>query len=205
MFVSLSGRKKILPVSLVGATLALAFIAYSILQRPNSTLPATRISTPSNQEESKQERPSIGSPVRVSIPKINVDAVLEYVGLTPGGEMEGPTIPDNAAWLNRVPLPGEVGTSVIAGHFGYKNDRPAAFDNLHELRKGDKLYVKDSKGAVIAFVVQELKTYKPEQVATEVFSSNDGKSHLNLITCKGAWNEALKSYDTRLVVFADKE
>ena len=97
-----------------------------------------------------------------------------------------------------------IGTSVIAGHFGFKDDKPAVFDNLHKLRTGDEIYIKDSKGAVITFVVQDIKDYVPEQDATDVFDSNDGKSHLNLITCKGRWIESLKSYDTRLVVFADR-
>jgi LPXTG-site transpeptidase (sortase) family protein len=182
----------------------MAFIGYYLFRHFNPPPPVTLISTPTKQEKSTREYPSIGSPVRITIPKINVDAVLEYVGLTPEGEMDEPTEAGNAAWLNRRPLPGESGTSVIAGHFGFKYNKPAVFDNLHKLGKGDKVYIKDSKGGVTTFVVQELRNYVPKQDATEVFSSSDGKSHLNLITCKGSWNESLKSYNTRLVVFTDK-
>jgi len=35
--------------------------------------------------------------------------------------------------------------------------------------------------------------------------SNDGKAHLNLITCAGVWDEVEKSHSSRLVVFADME
>ncbi|MFA5714473.1 MAG: PAS domain S-box protein [Candidatus Paceibacterota bacterium] len=42
-------------------------------------------------------------------------------------------------------------------------------------------------------------------VATDIFVSNDGKAHLNLITCGGFLDEVSKSYPKRLVVFADAE
>lgn len=205
MHILRNGPRKILFVGLTGVVISLALVAYLVFQRPDAPLPATHASTPLPQVKSEQVEPSIGSPVRIKIPDINVNAVLEYVGINAEGEMDEPTGSDNAAWLNRRPFPGEVGTAVVAGHFGYKNDKPAIFDNLHKLREGDKLHIEDSKGVSTTFIVRELRTYTPEQDAAEVFSSSDGKSHLNLITCKGTWNEALKSYNTRLVVFADKE
>lgn len=203
MHISRKGSRKLLFVGLMGFLISLALIAYAVFQRPDTPLPAVHTSMSLAQKESEQVKPSIGSPVRIKIPKINVNAVLEYVGINADGEMDEPTGSANAAWLNRRPFPGEVGTAVVAGHFGYKN--PAVFDDLHKLREGDKLYIEDSKGVSTAFIVHELRTYMPEQDAAEVFSSSDGKSHLNLITCKGTWNQASKSYNTRLVVFADKE
>lgn len=202
MHASDNGRLRIILMGFGVVACSLAFIAYHTFQRLDPPLPATPISA---QEINKSEKLSMGSPIRIIIPKIGVNAVLEYVGLTPEGEMEEPTKADNAAWLNRHPLPGEVGTSVIAGHFGFADNKPAVFDNLHKLRKGDKLYVIDSKDTVAVFVVQGQRTYMPEQDATEVFDSNDRKSHLNLITCKGAWDESRQRYDNRLVVFADRE
>jgi hypothetical protein len=53
--------------------------------------------------------------------------------------------------------------------------------------------------------VRELRTYGPDEYASAVFRSSDGKAHLNLITCEGTWNSAQKSFSNRLVVFADKE
>lgn len=81
----------------------------------------------------------------------------------------------------------------------------AVFDNLHKLQKGDKIYVKDDRGATTAFVVTKLVTYKEDEDHPEVFTSTDKKAHLNLITCQGAWNKTLKGYPNRLVVFTDLE
>ena len=144
-------------------------------------------------------------PIRLTIPKINVDAPIEYVGLSQDGAMDAPKGPLEVAWFNLGPRPGETGNAVLAGHEGWKDGIPAVFDTLHALRKGDRLYVEDEKGLITTFVVRELRTFGKDEDATDVFSSTDGKSHLNLITCEGSWNKTEKSYSHRLVVFADKE
>jgi LPXTG-site transpeptidase (sortase) family protein len=157
-----------------------------------------------SQTQAKQVRASIGLPVRLKIPKIGVDAPIDQMGLTSEGDMDTPKIPGNAGWFSQGPRPGEVGSSVIDGHFGWKNNLPAVFDNLHLLKAGDTLSVVDEEGAATTFTVRELRTFGRDGDATEVFRSNDGKAHLNLITCQGSWNERQKSYSTRLVVFTDK-
>lgn len=146
-----------------------------------------------------------GLPVRLKIPAINVDAVVEYVGLTPEGAMDTPRGPDNAGWYNLGPRPGEVGSSVVAGHSGWKNNIPAVFDNLHKMKIGDKIYIEDDRGMITNFVVREIRKFDPNADASDVFDSKDGKVHINLITCEGTWDKVSRSSSQRLVVFADKE
>jgi LPXTG-site transpeptidase (sortase) family protein len=152
-----------------------------------------------------QEQVSSGLPVRLKIPSINVDAFVEYVGLTPDGAMDVPKGPDNVAWFNLGQRPGENGSAVIAGHYGWKNNIPAVFDDLHKLNKGDRIYIKDEKGVTNIFIVREIRIYGKDENASDVFSSSDGKAHLNLVTCTGGWIEAEKTRPERLVVFTDKE
>lgn len=111
----------------------------------------------------------------------------------------------NVAWFENGPRPGEIGNAVIDGHFGWKNNIPAVFDNLYKISIGDKIYIEDDEGVTSTFVVREIKSYSENDYAGEIFNSNDGKAHLNLITCEGIWNKTQKSYSKRLVVFADKE
>lgn len=144
-------------------------------------------------------------PVRLIIPKIHVDSSVERVGLSADGAMGAPGKPADVAWYERGTYPGEIGSAVIAGHSGWKDGKAAAFDELSELRAGDTLYVEDGRGEYIVFVVREVRTYDPLADAQEVFISHDDKSHLNLVTCEGVWDNALKKYPLRLVVFADKE
>ncbi|MDO8600683.1 MAG: class F sortase [bacterium] len=154
----------------------------------------------------KQEHESFGLPVRLKIPRINVDAPIEHVGLAPDGAMDVPKERVNVAWFNLGPRPGEGGSAVIAGHFGWRKDKEASvFDNLHTLRRGDKIYIEDEKGEIISFVVRESRRYNPNADASGVFGSYDGKSHLNLITCEGVWDRVSKTYSKRLVVFTDRE
>lgn len=146
-----------------------------------------------------------GLPVRLKIPKINIDARLESVGLTPKGAVGVPKVFANAAWFNLGPRPGENGNAIIDGHFGWINGIPVVFTSLRKLRIGDKVYVEDDKGATTTFVVRESRIYDPKADTTAVFGSGDGKAHLNLITCGGTWDAAKQSYPERLVVFTDKE
>lgn len=154
---------------------------------------------------SKQIKVNSSLPVRLKIPIIKVDSIVEYVDLTPSGAVDVPKGPKNAAWFDLSPRPGEIGSSIISGHYGWKNGIPAVFDNLYKLKIGDKIYIENSKGETINFVVREIKKYDPKADAVDVFISKDGKSHLNLITCTGIWNIFTGSHSQRLVVFADKE
>jgi LPXTG-site transpeptidase (sortase) family protein len=147
----------------------------------------------------------VGRPTHLRIPEIKVDAVVEHVGLTSSGAMDAPKIPPDAAWFELGPRPGENGSAVIAGHHGrWKNGEGSVFDDLNKLSEGDKLYIEDEKGATVTFVVRASRRYDPNADASDVFNSNDGGSHLNLIVCDGVWNKVSKSYSQRLVVFTDK-
>jgi len=150
--------------------------------------------------------PTAGRPVHLKIPGINVDSVVEYVGMTSLGAMDMTKSLDNVAWFKLGKRPGENGSAVIGGHFsGGKNGNTSVFDNLYKLRPGDKIFVEDDQGNTITFVVRESRRYDSKADATDIFSSNDGKAHLNIITCDGVWNKYSSSYSQRLVVFTDKE
>lgn len=153
----------------------------------------------------EQEKRVSVVPVRLIIPNIYVDAIIEPVGLTSLGAMDVSKGPANAAWFELGPLPGEIGSSVVNGHSGWKNGIPAVFDNLHKLQPGHKIYVVDKEGTTVVFTVREIRLYDQNADSSSVFDSVDGKAHLNLITCDGLWNRSLKSSPNRLVVFADKE
>jgi sortase A len=144
------------------------------------------------------------TPSHILIPKINVDAGVESVGLTKDNLMDAPKGPDDTGWFSLGTHPGEIGSAVIDGHSGWKGAEPAVFDNLQDLKIGDKIYVEDKDGVSLAFVVREVKIYDKDADTTDVFTSKDGRSHLNLITC-GPWNYTVGYSPNRVVVFADKE
>jgi len=196
-------RKGLLAISLTAYLLALVFIFYFI---PRSLARADLELVIKNAiVRARQGQVSYGLPVRLEIPSVDIDAIVEHLGVTSGGIMDTPQNIDNVAWFNLGSRPGEIGSAVIAGHYGWKNGKASVFINLYKLQKGDKLYVKDDKGMTTSFLVRETRKYDQKADASSVFSSSDGRSHLNLITCEGNWNETSKSYPERLVIFSDKE
>ncbi|HEY4477759.1 MAG TPA: class F sortase [Candidatus Paceibacterota bacterium] len=144
-------------------------------------------------------------PIRMMIPKISVDAPVEYMGLTSDGSMDAPVEPSSVGWFHPGTIPGEIGSAVIDGHSGWKGNEKAVFDNLHKLKKGDKVYVENKKKEITTFIVTKTQTYDPDADTSQVFGSNDGLSHLNIITCAGVWDEIEKSHSNRLVVFTNKD
>lgn len=193
-----------------GFAFFLAILFYFIpqsLTKSGSALFIENVAVLPEQEPALSGPPTdqIGLPTHIRIPRIDVDAFVEYVGVTPDGAMDVPKERANVAWFNLGSRPGENGSAVFAGHYGWKNGKESVFDNLYKLRKGDKLYIEDEKGVIVSFVVRESRRYDPNEDASGVFNSSDGKAHLNLITCEGDWNKDQKSYSNRLVVFTTKE
>ncbi|UMX48440.1 MAG: class F sortase [Candidatus Nealsonbacteria bacterium DGGOD1a] len=154
---------------------------------------------------SNEEPASVELPARLKIPTIDVDSAVIPMGLTSDGAMDVPKSPTEVAWFDLGLRPGENGAAVIAGHYGWKNNTPGVFDNLYKLAVGDKIFVEDEKGSTAAFVVREVKIYGKDEAVPDAFVSSDGKAHLNLVTCAGAWDKAEKTRFERLIVFTDKE
>lgn len=204
MQIKILSKQVLLQVALLGLVLFGVLFLYGIQKNStnnNPVLPIEDVAISSIQEQSR-----VGLPVRLKIPNIHVDAPVEYVGLTSDGAMDVSESLDDVAWFDLGPRPGENGSSVIAGHYAGKNNSTSAvFDNIHKLRIGDKVFIEDDEGVVTAFVVRETRIYGKDEAAPEVFSSSDGKAHLNLVTCTGVWSEADKTFSHRLVVFTDKE
>ena len=151
------------------------------------------------------KRVVIGLPLKLKIPKIKVNSTIESVGLTKDGAVDSPVGPANTGWYKLGPRPGEIGSSIIDGHSGWKDGIPAVFDDLYKIKIGDKVYIESQKGIKTTFVVRKIMKYDPSATATDVFVSTDKKVHLNLITCTGTWDSVSRSHSSRLVVFTDKE
>ncbi|MES2023544.1 MAG: class F sortase [Patescibacteria group bacterium] len=150
------------------------------------------------------EHKSIVTQAHLKIPRLNINAVIENTGIMSDGSMGTPKGPDGIAWFSLGVYPGDIGSAVMDGHSGWKNGRPAVFDNLYKLKKGDKIYFENGKGMTTIFIVRELRFFNPNENVPGVFISNDNLAHLNMITCAGDWNLVTKSHSKRLVVFTDK-
>lgn len=144
-----------------------------------------------------------GLPVRLKIPIIGVDSVIEDALITKDGRMDVPVGSVDVAWFALGPQPGALGSAVIGGHFGIRNGVKFVFYDLDKLKEGNKVFIEDDMGKVLEFVVRAVELFDRNGDATTVFSSDDGIAHLNLITCEGVWNQVNGGYPKRRVVFTD--
>jgi len=188
-------------ICIVGILYVVAYALHQPLALKST--PAVEVSLAAVVSTSTSSSTLSNRPVSILIPSISLNTKIEDVGLTTGGEVDVPKNPVDVAWYDLSPIPGQVGDSIIDGHYGWKNNMPVAFDHLSSLKKGDMIYVKNDVGSTTVFVVTKSVLYDENNNDPSIFISTDGKAHLNLITCGGIWNKFKKSYSNRLVVFAD--
>lgn len=195
------GNRHAWPLSIRAGTviftlIILGFLVYTIQFKDNSPgFSSATVASPSGDAKKQL--------FRIRIPKINLDRGVVEVGLDAKGDMETPGTPDIAGWYNKGPLPGRFGSAVVTGHYGWSGNTPAIFDNLYQMEPGDRIFIDDKTGSK-SFIVRQKRSYHPQDKVPEVFTRRGGQ-YLNLITCQGKWNETDKSYDKRLVVFAELE
>jgi sortase A len=142
-----------------------------------------------------------GDPERLLIPKLGIDALIEPVAEDGQGRMGLPSAYEHIAWYAPGPRPGEKGNAVLAGHLTRRDLSPAVFSRLKELSPGDEIRVVAS-GATRTFRVTAMRSFPYDaEPPPEVFGPTEG-THLNLITCEGAWDQSKRTFTERLVVFA---
>src|SRR4051812_19779363 len=77
-------------------------------------------------------------PVRLTIAKLSINAAVAAVALAADNTMDiDKQDTQGTAWYKLGPKPGEVGSAVIAGHYGWKDNQGSIFNNLHTLSSGD--------------------------------------------------------------------
>jgi LPXTG-site transpeptidase (sortase) family protein len=158
------------------------------------TAPAVRIPWPSAGRR-------IARPAGLTIPAIGVRTRLIRLGLTPAGTLQVPATFGVAGWYDRSPRPGAPGSSVIAGHIDSLAG-PAVFFRLHDLHRGDRVYVRRADGTLAAFRVTAVHMYSKDHFPAAAVYGPVPNPQLRLITCGGAFDRAAGSYLSNVVVYA---
>lgn len=155
--------------------------------------------TPKTEQNSEE---SIGLPTRLQIPKIQVDAYVQQVGITENGNMATPHNFVDVGWYKYGTTPGLLGSAVIAGHVDNGLSLPGIFKKLDQLKEGDDIYVLTDKGNKLHFVVTNTDIYGYKTAPVDLIFNQTGEKRLRLITCTGTWIPTEKTNDKRLVVTA---
>jgi sortase (surface protein transpeptidase) len=199
---------------LLGAVAAVVafFLAQQHAPQPPPSAASPAIITPSGTHDPAHSSSSTrgpvldrSMPVQVRIPAIGVDSRLAPIGLTSTGEIQTPPLDrdSHAYWLDVSPTPGQLGPSVIIGHVDSAAYGPAVFFRLGDMRQHDKIYVTRADHEVAVFEVQRVVEYKKASFPTLSVYGNTDYPALRLITCGGAFDPSIHSYESNIVVYAE--
>jgi hypothetical protein len=146
-------------------------------------------------------RGPVSRPVALAIPAIGVRIRLIKLGRTPQGALQVPTSTSVAGWYTASPRPGEIGSSIIAGHIdSYLG--PGVFFRLRLLRPGNLVYVRRANGTLAVFRVYAERMYAKAHFPTQKVYGPEPDAELHLITCGGVFDSATGHYLSNVVVYS---
>ena len=142
-------------------------------------------------------------PAHLIIPSINVDALVENVGIQSNGDLGTPQQRpwEGVGWYNNGPRPGQAGSAVIDGHLDRPGGYPAVFWDLGKVQVNDMVMVVDVSGKTLKFRVTRTAAYPPQDAPLQEIFGDSGGTYLNLITCAGTWIPSQHQTTLRLVVY----
>jgi LPXTG-site transpeptidase (sortase) family protein len=194
--------------TLVSAGVFMTTIVHSFFYAPDEEVSVSlsktqdRVLRDSHLDQAQEENST--KPIRLIIPPLRINARVQDVGVGKSGNMAVPSNFTDVGWYRYGPIPGEKGSAVIAGHMDNALAFDGVFHRLGEMKVGDRISVVLSDNIKVDFAVYAVDSYSYDAVPVDLlFNRNDG-TYLNLVTCGGTWIQEEKSYDRRVVVFAEK-
>lgn len=152
-----------------------------------------------------QEAPLLTAspPVGITIPALNLRAVVTKVGLAADGTIDVPPLDraEEAGWYDKGPTPGEAGPAVLVGHVDTRSG-PAVFHQLRQLRAGDRVEVAREDRTIAVFSVERTERFDKAHLPADQVYGDFSRPNLRLITCGGQWVGGQTGYADNVVVFA---
>lgn len=134
---------------------------------------------------------------RIVIPAMGLDTVVKYVPFDSSTWLIG-GLKQEVAWMGDTSWPGLGSNTGLAGHVDLANGDSGPFWNLADLKAGDAVTVFTERNQY-TYLVRESRIVADSDLS--VIAPTE-KPQLTLITCAG-WDNTLRLYLLRLVVFAD--
>lgn len=145
--------------------------------------------------------PSGPQPISIEIENINVrDAAIIPVGVNQEDlSFEVPPA-DQVGWYEYGSSPGEAGSAVLAAHIAF-NGVDGVFRYLENVEVGAIVAVGFDDGSTLRYRIEDVTEYNKEALPDSIWA-RDGREQLALITCGGAFNYELDSYESNTVAIA---
>lgn len=199
---SIDLRRNTLKLAALFVTLAAVFVFIDTATGALWYSPDTEVPAPEREVPGERALPE-DEPARLRVPKLGIDAFVQYVGVNAKGNMAAPSNFADVGWYKYGTVPGFLGSAVITGHVDNALGLPGVFKDLGEMHIGDEFFVETASGEEKRFRVVEVQAYPYTLVPLKVLFSRSDLPRLNLITCSGKWLQGERSYDERLVVYAE--
>ncbi len=159
---------------------------------------------PQSQSSTQSQAVSTAPIMRVSVPRLDINAPVEVLTVDGAGAMQDPKTPNAVAWYDFSARPGQLGNVVLAGHVDYENYGPAVFWRLRDLKRGDRVEVALVDGTVFTYEVASLNYYDAATAPVKEITGPTNYEAITLITCGGNFNRSNLSYNQRLIVRATR-
>lgn len=142
-------------------------------------------------------------PVAITMDRVDACSSLVPVGVDGARRIEVPSVhtPEQAGWYRLGPSPGEPGPAVVVGHVD-GDGRRGVFAELAEAAAGDLITVGRRDGTRAVFTVTGVVQVAKDAFPTRAVYGDTRDAGLRLITCGGALDQAARSYDDNVIVFA---
>lgn len=211
-----------LSVFALGAVLLVVGIACSgsnaAEDEPTPTAEATNTAAPSSPtatatftpppSPTPSPTPFDGTVARIKIPRFNVDAPIEELGLDSQGRLDTPKDENNGvAWYPEYAKPGWSGNSIFSAHV-YYHSIPAPFKDLAKSVEGDQVIVVMEDGTEYVYEVISNDRYHRDTIPMGDIiwppQKADYDEWVTLITCGGELDSTGQNYVSRDVIVAKR-
>ncbi|MFF9060247.1 class F sortase [Streptomyces sp. NPDC014882] len=145
----------------------------------------------------------VAEPTSLVLPRLDVRAPVDPVGVAGDGQVEVPEDPDRVGWYRYSPAPGSPrGSAVVVGHVDAKGRGLGVLDALNDVRPGDEVLVERGDDDATAYRVATRRTVGKRDLPSSDAFRRDGPAVLTLITCAGPYLPDRGGYQNNLVVTA---
>jgi LPXTG-site transpeptidase (sortase) family protein len=143
------------------------------------------------------------APVRLMIPKLDVTADVDLVGVHSDGWVEIPEDVARVGWYKFGAAPGAAtGSAVIVGHRDGFDLGAGALYRLSELAPGDVIEIEREDGSSISYAVTSREAIDKDELPSEELISEKGDQRLTLLSCIGYFDRDGGGYVQNIVVTA---
>ncbi len=189
-------------------------------EEPTPTVAPTNTATPSSTPTATATRtppptptatptPFDGAVARIKIPKFNVNAHIEALGVDKNNFLDTPRDELGAvAWYDIYDKPGWLGNAVFSAHV-YYHSKPAPFVSLAKAVEGDEIIVVMEDGTEYVYEVISKARYHRDTIPMGDIiwpkQKADYDEWVTLITCGGELDSTGQNYVSRDVVVARRK